>query len=243
METEPPQPSHSRGWRIVTPLAFVACGILLVSSEEAVGSVFRGTGISDMTDLVRAEQDRAEELGAEVSQLTAQVDELTAVGTENEAIDTDRLESLRAAAGLTPVVGPGITVTLDDAPIPDEDAREFGLDDYLVHQQDLEGVINALWAGGAEAMMVEDQRIISTSSVQCIGPVLHLQQRVYAPPYTVTAIGDPDELLAALDESPEVTRYRQYVDLIGLGYTTGVETGIRMPGYDGPREISAETAA
>lgn len=242
MPDEPKQPSESRAWRVVTPLALVACGILLISSGQTVGNVFRGTGISDMTDLVRAEQDRAEELGAEVSQLTAQIDELTAEGTENKALDTDRLESLRFAAGLTPVVGPGITVTLDDAPIPDEDAREFGLDDYLVHQQDLEGVINALWAGGAEAMMVEDQRIISTSSVQCIGPVLHLQQRVYAPPYTVTAIGNPDELLASLEESPEVARYRQYVDLIGLGYDTDVETEILMPAYDGPRDISAETA-
>lgn len=243
MQAEPKQQSEGRGWRIITPLALVACGVLLISNAEASGGVFRGTGISDMTDLVRAEQDRAEGLGAEVSQLTAQVDELTAVGTEDNAIDTDRLESLRAAAGLTAVVGPGVTVTLDDAPIPDEEAREFGLDDYLVHQQDLEGVINALWAGGAEAMMVEDQRIISTSSVQCIGPVLHLQQRVYAPPYTVTAIGDPDELLASLDDSPEVSRYRQYVDLIGLGYTSEVQTEILMPGYDGPRDISAETAA
>lgn len=242
MPAEPAERSEGRGWRIVTPLALIACGILLISSGKATGSVFRGTGVSDMTDLVRAEQDRAEELSAEVSQLTAQVDELTE-STVGEPVDSAEFESLRAGAGLTPVVGPGITVTLDDATIPDEDAREFGLDAYLVHQQDLEGVINALWAGGAEAMMVEDQRIISTSSVQCIGPVLHLQQRVYAPPYTVSAIGDPNELLASLDASPEVSRYLEYVDLIGLGYTTELSEEILMPGYDGPRDVSAETAA
>jgi uncharacterized protein YlxW (UPF0749 family) len=240
---EPARRPEGRWWRIITPLALVACGVLLITSGKATGSVFRGTGISDMPDLVRAEEQRAEELAAEVTQLTAQIDELTAEGTVEKPVESDELESLRAAAGLTPVAGTGVTVTLDDAPIPDEGTGDFDLDVYLVHQQDLEGVINALWAGGAEAMMVEDQRIISTSSVQCIGPVLHLQQRVYAPPYSVTAIGDPDELLAALDASPAVGDYKQYVELIGLGYATEVHDEIRMPGYDGPRDVSAETAA
>lgn len=240
MPAEPARRAGGRGWRVITPLVLVACGVLFISSGQTAGGVFRGTGISDMTDLVRAEEERAEELSAAVSQLTAEVDALTAETAVEDPNEAERLETLRAAAGLTQVAGPGITVTLDDAPIPDDGTDDLDL--YLVHQQDLEGVINALWAGGAEAMMVEDQRIVSTSSVKCIGPVLYLQQRVYAPPYTVSAIGDPDELLAALDASGAVQDYLYYVDLIGLGYAADVEDEILMPGYDGPRDISAETA-
>ncbi|HEX6196907.1 MAG TPA: DUF881 domain-containing protein [Jiangellaceae bacterium] len=243
MPAQPARRAEGRGWRIITPLVLVACGILLISSGKTVGGVFRGTGISDMPDLVRAEEERAERLSAEVSRLTAQVDELTSESAAENPAETERLETLRAAAGLTPVTGPGITVTLNDAPIPEDGTGDIDLDLYLVHQQDLEGVINALWAGGAEAMMVEDQRIVSTSSVKCIGPVLYLQQRVYAPPYTVAAIGDPNELLAALDESQAVQDYLYYVDQIGLGFTAELSEDILMPGYDGPRDISAETAA
>jgi uncharacterized protein YlxW (UPF0749 family) len=99
-----------------------------------------------------------------------------------------------------------------------------------------------LWAGGAEAMMVMDQRIIATSSVKCIGPVLYLQGRSYGPPYVISAIGDVGEMLAALDESPGVTEYRAYADEIGLGFDITIQESISMPGYEGPLGVSAETA-
>ena len=62
----------------------------------------------------------------------------------------------------------------------------FTADDIVVHQQDVQAVVNALWASGAEAMMIQDQRVISTSAVRCVGNTLILQGRVYAPPYRIT---------------------------------------------------------
>ena len=64
-------------------------------------------------------------------------------------------------------------------------------DDYVIHQQDVQSVVNALWAGGAEAMMLQDQRVISTSAVRCVGNTLILQGRVYSPPYVITAHRQP----------------------------------------------------
>ena len=55
-------------------------------------------------------------------------------------------------------------------------------------------MVNALWSGGAEAMQIMDQRVIATSAVRCVGNTLILQGRVYSPPYTITAIGDPERL-------------------------------------------------
>ena len=89
-----------------------------------------------------------------------------------------------------------MTVTLADAPRSADRVLPEGTspDDVVVHQQDVQAVVNALWAGGAEAMQIMDQRIVSTSAVRCVGNTLILQGRVYSPPYEITAIGDPERL-------------------------------------------------
>ena len=94
-------------------------------------------------------------------------------------------------------------------------------DDYVIHQQDVQAVVNALWAGGAEAMMLQDQRVISTSAVRCVGNTLILQGRVYSPPYVITAIGDRDAMRAALDTDPAVANLRDWSIAVGLGYDVG----------------------
>ena len=102
----------------------------------------------------------------------------------------------------------------------------------------------ALWAGGAESMMVQDQRVISTSAVRCVGNTLILQGRVYSPPYAVTAIGDPERLTAALDTSENVQLYRYYVDRYGLVYETESHDEVVLPGFDGSLDlVHAENAA
>src|SRR5690606_25352417 len=87
-------------------------------------------------------------------------------------------------------------------------------DSLVVHQQDLEAVINALWAGGAEAMTLQGQRVTVSTAFRCVGNVLSLGGRVYSPPYRVEAIGDPNALTAALDASREIQVYRQWVDQV-----------------------------
>jgi uncharacterized protein YlxW (UPF0749 family) len=231
-------------WRFIAPLALGLCGVLLVTSARAAdGSDLRGSGLTELSDLVRVEERRTQELSAEIDQLAAEVDELTEGGAEEAGRNGDVDEELRATAGLSAVQGPALSVTLDDAPIPERRTEGTEVEDYIVHQQDLEAVINALWAGGAEAMMLMDQRIISTSSVKCVGPVLFLQGKRYAPPYTVTAIGDAAALQAALDESPGVREYERYADLLGLGFEVTSLEQITMPGYDGAIGISPETAS
>lgn len=163
--------SSSRSWRFAAPLALAACGLLLVvSARAAEGEDLRGSGHAQLGDLIRAAEQRTNELSETLDQLAAEVEELTesrSGGTLSRR--QQELEELEDYAGLNPVQGPGLTVALDDAPRPAGPqvlAEGYLPEDYIVHQQDLEAVINALWAGGAEAMMVMDQRIISTSSVK-----------------------------------------------------------------------------
>jgi uncharacterized protein YlxW (UPF0749 family) len=137
------------------------------------------------------------------------------------------------------VVGPSVTVTLADAPRSTDRVLPEGTnpDDVVVHQQDVQGVVNALWSGGAEAMQIMDQRVIATSAVRCVGNTLILQGRVYSPPYKITAIGDPERLSQALDDSSDVATYRYYADTFGLVYEVAADTSTKLPGYDGSLDL------
>jgi uncharacterized protein YlxW (UPF0749 family) len=110
--------------------------------------------------------------------------------------------------------------------------------DYLViHQQDLQAVVNALWLGGAQGIKVMDQRLISTSAVRCVGNTLILQGRVYSPPYKITAIGDPQKLQKALADSPAIQNYMVYVNVYGLGWKVEENGTVTLPGYSGTVDL------
>lgn len=235
-----------RGWGLLVPVTFALAGVLFATSAEiSRGTDLRAAGNTSLPDLIRAEQRRVEASTARVEALRKSVEALTvpaALGDKRVAQLNRQSAALALAAGTEPVRGPGLKVALDDAhlsSIPDG----FTGDDLVVHQQDVQAVVNALWAGGAEAMMLQDQRVISTSAVRCVGNTLILQGRVYSPPYTITAIGDAPRLRAALDSSPEVTIYRQYVDALGLGYDVTQHALIRMPAYAGSLDLLHATVA
>ncbi|NYI05383.1 DUF881 domain-containing protein [Allostreptomyces psammosilenae] len=229
--------------RAATALVFALAGFLFqVSSSTAAGTDLRNDGaLLRMSDLVRHEDERNEELESRIAEVSAQVDELSARqgGEAGREEELDRLERL---AGARELAGAALTVTLDDAPV---DARPLlpGVpdprpNDLVVHQQDIQAVVNALWAGGAEGVQVMDQRLISTSAVRCVGNTLILQGRVYSPPYVITAVGDPARLRDALETTPAIRTYREYVDAYGLGWQVS-EGEATLPAYSGPMELTA----
>jgi uncharacterized protein YlxW (UPF0749 family) len=132
------------------------------------------------------------------------------------------------------VTGPAVRVRLDDAKlVSGEVPAGADPDDYVIHQQDVQAVVNALWAGGAEAMMLQDQRVISTSAVRCVGNTLILQGRVYSPPYVITAMGDTAAMQQALATDPDVENLRQWSVAVGLGYDVSVPGQQTFPAYSG----------
>ena len=99
--------------------------------------------------------------------------------------------------GLTALHGPGLMVVLDDAPAGEADRAGVDPNQLVVHQSDLQAVVNALWAGGAEAMTIAGQRVIATSAVRCVGNTLLLNGEVFSPPFRVAAIGPADAMTSA----------------------------------------------
>jgi uncharacterized protein YlxW (UPF0749 family) len=234
------RPRLPRGWGLLVPVAFALAGVLFATSAEiSRGTDLRSSGNTSLPDLIRVEQRRVEASTARVEALRRSVEALTgpaALGDKRVASLTARANGLSEAAGTEAVHGPGLKVTLDDAHLSSI-PEGFTGDDLVVHQQDVQAVVNALWLGGAEAMMLQDQRVISTSAVRCVGNTLILQGRVYSPPYTITAIGDGASMRQALNSSPEVTIYRQYVDALGLGYDETSRANLKLPAYAGSLDL------
>ena len=224
-------------WSAVVPLVALAAGAMFATSAAtAKGTDLRSSG-SDLPGLIR-EQTRDNTVAAErLRSLRAEVDRLSAQQAPGDLRVTQvngQADALTFAAGTQTVTGPALTVTLDDAanvpsPLPDG----FGVDDYVVHQQDVQAVVNALWEGGAEAMMLMDQRVISTSAVRCVGNTLILQGRVYSPPYVITAMGDQQAMRRSLDSNPTVSIYQEYVAAVGLGYDVSTKATATFPAYAG----------
>lgn len=191
----------------------------------------------NLAELAARESDRVAELSGQVDGLRGDVEQLTSELTESQGEELTPIEQSQVTSGVIPVTGPGLTVRLTDAPADGPHHDEVSPDDLVVHQQDLQAVINALWAGGAEAMALQDQRVISTTAFKCVGNVLSLHGRVYSPPYVVRAIGDPERMRAALDASPAIDIYLEYVDAVGLGWSVQTESALELPAAEGATEL------
>ena len=147
------------------------------------------------------------------------------------------IDALEMAAGVDAVAGPGVTVILDDAPREVlNDAGEL-VNEALVHQQDIQAVANALWAGGAEAMTIQGQRVVSTTGIKCIGPTVRLQDVPYSPPYVIQAIGNPETLLSSINTNPYIATYLDAVDVWQLGWEVRTETLVEAPAFTGSLEM------
>ncbi len=230
-----PRPADARAamWRLAVPLTFGVAGLLFVTSAaNARGTDLRPGRYTDLQDLVEARSDRVEGLRQQASALQDSIDRLSA------GIDDQRVQALRSqlhrlapVVGLTAVHGPGLAVSLDDAPRDQQLPADVTPSALVVHQQDIQAVVNAMWAGGAEAMSLQGQRIIATTGIKCVGNTVVLHGVPYSPPYRIVAIGDIRRLEGALDGSAYIDNYRQYVERFHLGLDIRPVADATVPAY------------
>ena len=232
------------GWRLALPGVLLLAGVLFATSAETShGSDLRGGRRDQLAELIRRGNADVSTTESKAAALRKSVNS----ATRNYARTDARLkgpqqvvDELTGPAGLGKVRGLSLTVKLDDAPRRPGGVLPPGanVDDVVVHQQDVQAVVNALWAGGAEAMTIMGIRVISTSAVRCVGNTLLLHGRTYSPAFAITAIGDVSSMRAALDASPEVSLFRQAARVWSLGYTVSDPRVVTLPGYDGPTGLS-----
>ncbi len=235
----PHRPGPRRlGWSVGVPLIAVLAGLLFTATATtAKGTSLREDRRPELTQLIEDRREQVATADRQAAQLRAAVEKQTdqLAGPDLKVAEQRaRGESYRADAGLVAVHGPALTVRLDDAPRRADGSRPAGAsnDDLVVHQQDVQAVVNALWAGGAEAMTIMGVRVISTSAVRCVGNTLLLHSRVYSPPFVITAIGNQAAMRRALDASGGVQLFREAAADFGLGYQATDEKDVTVPAYD-----------
>ncbi|WP_026248886.1 DUF881 domain-containing protein [Streptomyces sp. LaPpAH-108] len=229
--------------RILTAGVFALAGLIFFTSfDTAKGTDIRtDTSLLKLSDLIQERSRKNKGLDESNATLRERVESLAESDDGGSRSKNGELGGLERSAGTHELTGKAITVTLNDAP-PNATAKLPGYPepqpDYLViHQQDLQAVVNALWHGGARGIKVMDQRLISTSAVRCVGNTLILQGRVYSPPYKITAVGDPDRLKQALADSKAIQTYMVYVNVYGLGWQVADDGDVTLPGYTGTVDL------
>lgn len=227
-------------WGALVPVVALSAGLLFATSgRTAQGTDLRAGEVTELSGLIRERDDAI----AAQEQRLAELQRRSELLTEQAAARDGAVAEARSAgergvpaAGLAPVEGSGLRITLDDAPRrPDgtlpANARP---DDLVIHQSDVQAVVNALWAAGASGVTVMDQRLISTSAVRCVGNTLLLQGRTYSPPFVVRAVVDSEAARQQLAASPQIAVFREVVDAYGLTYDVREEPELDLPAYDGP---------
>ncbi|MEU6823953.1 DUF881 domain-containing protein [Streptomyces atriruber] len=229
--------------RVLTGAVFALAGLIFFTSfNTAKGTNIRtDASLLKLSDLIQERSHKNGALDESNGTLRDDVESLAQRDSGGTKADDARLKALEGNAGTKKLSGKAVSVTLADAP-PNATAKLPGYpepqpNDLVIHQQDLQAVVNALWKGGAEGIKVMDQRLISTSAVRCVGNTLILQGRVYSPPYKVTAVGDPDKLKNALAASPEIQNYMLYVNAYGLGWKVDDDGAVTLPGYSGTVDL------
>ena len=191
------------------------------------------TVTSDTAQLVQQRVDTVNNLQKDVNDLSSQINALNKITSTDSDSGSSASDDAGSGTVIPAVEGPGVSVTLDDSPLWEQAVGDSGsstnINDYVIHQQDVEAVINALWHGGAEAMMIQDQRVLFNSAVICVGNVLMLQGKQYSPPYTISAIGPTEDMIDALADSQAVQVYQEYVSAFGLGWNVETKDTLKFP--------------
>ena len=204
---------HARSVRHIAGVLAVTVASGLLFSVSALHERTSPAATSDLSTLVRNRQEQVRVLENEVSGLDTQIQAFSSAAPQSGTPDEDAF----TARSTRPVSGPGVQITLSDAP-PGQIPAGATPNDLVIHQQDIEDTMNALWSGGAEAMTVQGVRVTSRTVIRCIGNVILVDGTSYSPPYVIQAIGDPATLRATVTASPRMVNYQAYVTKYGLGW-------------------------
>lgn len=191
--------------RWLLPLSFIllVMGGLVgaqVHTQSLRGDMQVGRRISALGEVLRANQTQVEAQLKEIETLRQQVAKYESQAVNDQGLTkliTEELQNSRAALGLVPLTGPGITLEIGDSSVPA--IKGMDADPWLIHDYDLIQLANELWADGAEAISVNGQRIVAGSSIICSGRLVQVNHVPISAPFVFTAIGHVDNLVSGLN--------------------------------------------
>jgi uncharacterized protein YlxW (UPF0749 family) len=238
---ESPQPPtknarlRRHGWKTVA--------ILLIATVFAIAAAqARSTapGISEaqhvLAGSVRSAEGANDDLATRRDSLALEVDDIArrqlAEGAEGQQLLTS-LDELNLLAGSSPMIGPGITVTVTDPgatrDLTDVSKQRLPGSRQVILDRDLQLVVNSLWAAGAEAVAVDGIRVGPNVTIRQAGGAILVDNHPITSPYDVVALGPPNSLRESFDRSPGLVRLRLLETSYGVGVTVSADEGLTVP--------------
>ena len=227
----------------MVPVVMLIAGCVFgISATTAKGSDLRSEE-TQLRELVLAREGDVNRQATERNQLDKSVAALQhgiAGYDVSVAAAQEQAEALEESAGLTELSGAGVEVSLNDAPLGPNGELPPGArpDDVVIHQSDVQGVVNAMWSAGVDAVTIMGKRLINTSAVLCVGNTLLLDGKTYSPPFVIAGIGDQQAIEKHLKDEPGLDLFFQAVQAFGLGYDVVRKNKLTAPAYEGALGVS-----
>lgn len=231
-------------WQVPLTIVLLISGALLAMALRALasGNTPWHKQNENLVSMIKTQESEIKKLENSIEAKRAFLDRYqrdVSLGKKELENLQQKLQRLKVLSGMTEVVGPGLTITLDDN-IKEYEAAQSqnpGVkpDDYLIHDKHILYIVNELRVGGAEAISVNDQRIVNSSDIRCVGPLILVNTTRLGPPYIIKAIGNPDNLARIL-ELPE----SEFNILKMAGYPVKYEKSTRLviPAFKGSYQFS-----
>lgn len=223
-------------------LAVFALSFIFVAQLNTVNrsdETLQGKREAELKDDLTALKMEYEELKEENEKNLKIVEEYKTSSSNNSTLInslTEQLNQMSALSGLKDVAGEGIIVTLDDSDMTV--SENISTESMLIHDTDLRAIVNELSAAGAEAMSINGQRIIATTAIRCVGPVIQVNGVKVAAPFKIKAIGNAKYLESALNIKGGIV---DSFEIYGIKINISREKSITIPKYDGKLSFSSAT--
>jgi uncharacterized protein YlxW (UPF0749 family) len=217
---------------LVLTAASAILGFLLVTAVSSVGQARRADEPrkAELIDLIEQRRDLVAEQDRVVSALRDDVDAArreSARRSRQDRAEGEAVAELAMQAGTVAVRGRGLEVKLSDSARRSTTGEDA--DAFRIHDTDLQLVVNALFAAGAEAVSVNGSRLVATTPIRAAGDTIVVNFRPLTPPYRVAAIGADRR---AFEASEIARRFRRWTGLFGLGFDVS-QREVDVPAYSG----------
>ncbi len=190
-----------------------------------------------LLDAAKTLQNEQSALKLQLADLRAELDQIQASASTQSGAAKELqagIDQLKLVAGLNERTGDGVMVTLDDARGP---SAAKDVEKSIAHNTDLTDIVNQAWRGGAEAIAINDERIVGSSSIYCVGSTIMVNGTLMSPPFSVVVIGPQNELLATYDDPTQLRDIKQRRDVYGLGFRVSRASGLRLAPYRGALNV------
>ncbi len=200
------------------------------AATESVGTTLKdNSGLRDELLSVQGEYESLYKQLEDKEKLLEETRQVAANNDEGDSKNEEEIKNNQKLLGLTDISGQGLIISLDENREVNSD-EVLNINGYLVHEEDLLYIVNELFNAGADAVSINDQRVVSTTSILCDGNIIRINGKMVGVPITIKAIGYPESLDYAL------TRPGGYLEVMANdGVIVSVERSenITIPKYDG----------